>query len=127
MKAFCIDNLIAVLVVIVIIGMVLLMSFAGCMMWRASCVTEGVVVERTFIPEHVKTTTTYHEINDITIPITSSHVVPDTYIVKIEGKYEDKVYVRTLHVDKISYQMLRTGDYLKVEDLPLTPKAEIEN
>lgn len=120
-------TLIEVFVAVVFISILFLIILGGCYAFRASHVTEGIVTYREFIPEHTETDTTYVDVgNDIDIPITHSYVVPDKYIIKISGKYKDGVYTRTLFIDKTSYQMIRVGDYLRVADLPLVPKAEKE-
>ena len=120
-------TLVEVLVVIAIISILFMIVFAGCQMYYNSKVTEGTVIERKFIPEHVEShTDSYYIDEDIPrIPITTYHTVPDQYIIWIEGQYDGKVRTRRLLVDRISYQMLRIGDHLKVSDLPLIPTAEM--
>lgn len=122
-------TLIEVFVAVVFISILFLIVLGGCYAFRASHVTEGIVTYRYFIPEHVETDTQYIDVdpeNHIRVPIHHTYTVPDKYIIKISGKYKDGVYTRTLFIDKTSYQMIRVGDYLKVEDLPLVPKAEKE-
>lgn len=123
-KAF---TLVEVLVVLAIIGMACIFIMAGCYAWNSGHVTEGIVTNKQFIAEHTESETHYTEIGDIKIPVTTSHKVPDQYIIWLEGTYNDKTYTRRVLVDRQSYKLLRQGQHFKISDLPLMPTAEEPN
>lgn len=112
-------------IAIMIIGLCLTVydSYLG------SHVTSGVVTSKTFIPEHVEVNTIMIDTDGDGIgnfPMTNDVHYPDQYRVTIRGKYGDKEYSRMVSVDKTSYQLITIGMQLDINNLPLSPKAEME-
>jgi hypothetical protein len=123
-KGFTIEE---TFVFILVAFIVLLFIFGSYQLFCSSHITEGTVVWRKFRPEHLESSTSYVYVGkNHSVPVTSWHTVPDRYTVGLEGEYKGKIYVRSLEVDKVSYKLMRVGQKLRVEDLPLIPMAEEE-
>ena len=106
---------------------VAIIAVSGCYVFNASHVTCGTVVSKDFYPEHQESDTTYIQVgDDITVPITNWHTVPDKYTIGLTGEYKGKEYTRTVVVDKQSYLLIEVGQHLSIDDLPLIPTAERE-
>lgn len=85
-------------------------------------ITEGIVTNKTFIPEHTesKVITTFVSTGKITVPITSPRTInyPDEWKITFEGENKDGEKVsRTISVKKEVFNKYKIGDYIDINNI----------